>query len=252
MDVYAPSLHGYFGEIIQNKNRRTINDFLLGECKVKDILQEIAPISQFSDMGSLPGKIIGCFASPKREDILKIDGVKEDKNRMNSLKRFIHFREELDEKNDIDYLILDTSPGIFSITRALLSVSDIGIFILRTGEIDNTGLRNLADYIQAVNKEHKNNAYYLVINMFSGYCISDTQSLKPEDTCTSKANCSLPPVNKDLTTRILNMEEYNNPMTFVPCYCDIQFAQREFLTVLGYPEHPFSQKINELNNLINV
>jgi hypothetical protein len=39
-------------------------------------------------------------------------------------------------------------------------------------------------------------------------------------------------------------------MTSIPCYCDIQFAQKEFLTVLGYPDHPFSQQIHNLNSLI--
>jgi hypothetical protein len=32
----------------------------------------------------------------------------------------------------------------------------------------------------------------------------------------------------------------------IPCYCDIQFTRREFLTVLRYPEHPFAKQIEEL------
>jgi hypothetical protein len=39
-------------------------------------------------------------------------------------------------------------------------------------------------------------------------------------------------------------------MTSIPCYCDIQFAQKEFLTVLVYPDHPFSQQIHHLKSLI--
>ncbi len=70
----------------------------MGACGVDDLLVQVTPIQQFSEKGSLNGKIIGCFSSPKREDILKIEGVKEDRNRMNMLKRFINFREELIEK----------------------------------------------------------------------------------------------------------------------------------------------------------
>jgi len=251
MDVYAPSLHTYFGEINHDKDRKTINDFLIGKCKVNDLLVEITPILQLSEKGYLPGKIFGCFASSKREDILKVEAVKEDKNRMNILKNFINLRKDLDEKYNIDYLIVDTAPGIISITRALFRISDVAIFVIRTGEVDNTGLESLTNYILAVNEGHKNNVYYLVVNMFSGYCVPDRQLTNSRDICTSKGDCTLPPMRDDFI-RILSMIESNNAMKLVPCYCDIQFARREFLTVLEYPDHPFSQKINELKALINI
>jgi chromosome partitioning protein len=41
-------------------------------------------------------------------------------------------------------------------------------------------------------------------------------------------------------------------MTSIPCYCDIQFAQKEYLTVLGEPDHPFSQQIEHLKTLIEI
>ena len=30
-------------------------------------------------------------------------------------------------------------------------------------------------------------------------------------------------------------------LTPLPCYCDIQFSPREFLTVVNNPNHPFSK-----------
>ena len=32
----------------------------------------------------------------------------------------------------------------------------------------------------------------------------------------------------------------------IPCYCDIQFSRREYLTVLKYPDHPFAKRIEKL------
>ena len=32
----------------------------------------------------------------------------------------------------------------------------------------------------------------------------------------------------------------------IPCYCDIQFSKKEFLTGLEYPEHPFTMKLANL------
>jgi hypothetical protein len=35
----------------------------------------------------------------------------------------------------------------------------------------------------------------------------------------------------------------------IPCYCDIQFKEREFLTSHEYPSHPFTEK---MKNLVSV
>ena len=35
-------------------------------------------------------------------------------------------------------------------------------------------------------------------------------------------------------------------MSSIPCYCDIQFLRKEFLTALKYPAHPFAKKIEDL------
>jgi hypothetical protein len=32
----------------------------------------------------------------------------------------------------------------------------------------------------------------------------------------------------------------------IPCYCDIQFKKKEFLTVLQYPDHPFAKQLEQL------
>jgi hypothetical protein len=32
----------------------------------------------------------------------------------------------------------------------------------------------------------------------------------------------------------------------IPCYCDIQFSRKEFLTVLQYPNHPFARQLEKL------
>lgn len=32
----------------------------------------------------------------------------------------------------------------------------------------------------------------------------------------------------------------------IPCYCDIQFSRKEFLTVLDQPEHPFAKQFEQL------
>ena len=46
----------------------------------------------------------------------------------------------------------------------------------------------------------------------------------------------------------LKMELGMDVISSIPCYCDIQFDNDEFLTVLKCPEHPFTSNLNELIN----
>lgn len=249
IDVYAPSLHTYFGDIVQNKIKNTLNDYIVGACGVDDLLVQVTPIPQMADKDSQSGKIIGCFSSSKREDILKIEGVKEDKNRMSMLKRFINFREELIEKNDIDYIIMDSSPGIRFWAINALALSDIVFLTLKMGDMDIGGTKMIANEILAQFKEQGNTKYYLLLNRIAGYCIPSLQIGESHSGHSESSHTTLTPVGDDFVKK-LTSETGIDVMTSIPCYCDIQFAQKEFLTVLMYPDHPFSQQIHHLNSLI--
>lgn len=202
-----------------------------------------------ADKDSQSGKIIGCFSSSKREDILKIEGVKEDKNRMSMLKRFINFREELIEKNDIDYIIMDSSPGIRFWAINALALSDIVFLTLKMGDMDIGGTKMIANEILAQFKEQGNTKYYLLLNRIAGYCVPSLQIGESHSGHSESSHTTLTPVGDDFVKK-LTSETGIDVMTSIPCYCDIQFAQKEFLTVLMYPDHPFSQQIHHLNSLI--
>jgi cellulose biosynthesis protein BcsQ len=249
IDVYAPSLHAYFGDIVQNKIKNTLNDYIVGACGVDDLLVPVTPITQLADKESHSGKIIGCFSSSKREDILKIEGVKEDKNRMNMLKRFINFREELIEKNDIDYIIMDSSPGIRFWAINALALSDIVFLTLKMGDMDIGGTKMIANEILAQFKEQGNTKYYLLLNRIAGYCVPSLHIGESHSGDSESSYAELTPVGDDFVKK-LTSETGIDVMTSIPCYCDIQFAQKEFLTVLVYPNHPFSQQIHHLKSLI--
>jgi hypothetical protein len=53
-------------------------------------------------------------------------------------------------------------------------------------------------------------------------------------------------VAADDIIKMLTEETKLDVISAIPCYCDIQFTQREFLTALEYPEHPFSSQITSL------
>jgi nitrogenase subunit NifH len=45
---------------------------------------------------------------------------------------------------------------------------------------------------------------------------------------------------------MLSDEVGMNIISAIPCYCDIQFTRKEFLTVLRYPDHPFAKQVEQL------
>ena len=39
-------------------------------------------------------------------------------------------------------------------------------------------------------------------------------------------------------------------LSVIPCYCNIQFTRKEFLTTSQYPDHPFAKQIEKFANLL--
>jgi hypothetical protein len=45
---------------------------------------------------------------------------------------------------------------------------------------------------------------------------------------------------------VVSRETRMDILSSIPCYCDIQFSRKEFLTALTYPDHPFTKQIEAL------
>ena len=251
MDVYAPSLQSYFGEEVHKQIGKYFNDYVGGGCEVDDLIMDITPtIKGYSKDAPISGSLFACFSSPKREDILKIEGVREDKNKLNMLKRFIVMKEKLFTEHDADYIILDSSPGIRFWAINALAVADNVLLTLKMGDLDVQGTKMIAKEILEAFQEHGTKPY-LLLNRISGYCmppvgkLTDSELIVPN--AAGNGHYHRPSqVAADDIISMLTRETNLNVITAIPCYCDIQFTQREFLTALEYPQHPFSSQINGL------
>ena len=61
------------------------------------------------------GKLFVSFSNSSKEEITKLDGtLRQDASKLELLRKFIMIKEEMAYENDIDYIIIDTSPGIRS------------------------------------------------------------------------------------------------------------------------------------------
>jgi len=251
LDVYAPSLQSYFGEGVHTRIKKYFNDYIGGGCEVEDLIFDLTPtIKDYSKQGDISGSLFGCFSSPKREDILRIEGVREDKNKLNMLKRFIIMKEKLFTEHDADYIILDSSPGIRFWAINALAVADSVLLTLKMGDLDIQGTKMIAKEILEAFKEHGTKPY-LLLNRISGYCMAPTgkalEMFNQNTAGDGHGHTRMPSqVAADDIIKMLTEETKLDVISAIPCYCDIQFTQREFLTALEYPDHPFSSQITSL------
>ena len=272
LDVYAPSLQSYF----DTEPKKWINDFLYDNAELKEVILDFTPvidrIGGSSTSNNLEtkrkakgGQLWVGFCNAKKEEIYKLEGgspatSKQDTSKIHLLRRFILLRELLISEYHADYVIIDTSPGIRYWSINALAVADTLLLTLKMGDLDIAGTRKLAEEIYGSFTKFGTKSF-LLWNRVAGYCIphnaQDERMLypmtSPGTTTTasdSKSKSSLLMERQQATEtdmkKFLTDETGMEVISAIPCYCDIQFSRKEFLTVLEHPEHPFTEQFERL------
>jgi chromosome partitioning protein len=267
LDVYAPSLQAYF----EREPPKWINDFLWNNAKVEEVLVDLtsATLSN-NNITHNSGKLYVGFCNPKKEEIYRLDGAgKQDSSKIQLLRRFVLLREQIISNYDADYILIDTSPGIRYWSINALAVADTLFLTLKMDNLDIDGTRKMASDIYSSFSKFGAKSY-LVLNRVAGYCTPPAQiaagttvSLATQSsmdtshdriTTSGSANRSYEKAitiqqqyeSDDEVSNILSRDVGMEIICSIPCYCDIQFSRREFLTVLKHPNHPFAQRIEKL------
>jgi chromosome partitioning protein len=256
LDVYAPSLQTYF----EIEPDRWVNDFLTGDTELKDIIVDLTSVvagndnnnnvssSSGSTSSSTNGKLWLGFSNPKKEEIYKLEGGKQEK--VQFLRRFIVMREQLFSDLKADYVIIDTSPGIRYWSINALAIADILFLTLKSGDLDIAGTKKMVGEIYSSFTKFGAKPY-LILNKVAGYCVphSSVQTMEQHSTSGMGGTLSTSTIvmqqeqEKESSIDSLSRETGINVISAMPCYCDIQFSKKEYLTVLRYPQHLFSNKI---------
>ena len=260
LDVYAPSLQTYF----EIEPDRWVNDFLTGDTELKDIIVDLTSVvagndnnnnvsgSSVSTSSSTNGKLWLGFSNPKKEEIYKLEGGKQEK--VQFLRRFIVMREQLFSDLKADYVIIDTSPGIRYWSINALAIADILFLTLKSGDLDIAGTKKMVGEIYSSFTKFGAKPY-LILNKVAGYCVphSSVQTMEQHSTTGMGGTLSTSTIvvqqeqEKESSMDALSRETGINVISAMPCYCDIQFSKKEYLTVLRYPQHLFSNKIEGLS-----
>jgi chromosome partitioning protein len=260
LDVYAPSLQSYF----MIEPEKWINDYLYSDANIGEVMQDLTPKVSEIDMeskemqsasprgtkDSVKGKLWIGFSNAKKEEIYKLEGG-ADTTRKQFLRRFILLREQLITNYDADYIVIDTSPGIRYWSINALAVADILFLTLKAGDLDIEGTKKMAEEIYSSFTKFGTKSF-LLLNRVSGYCVPTPLVARPEMSTGNKSGPSTLIIETpEDTDQMLAREVRMKIMSSIPCYCDIQFLRKEFLTALKYPAHPFAKKIENLTESLS-
>lgn len=237
LDVYAPSLHVYFNYT----PKKWINDLLSGNATASDIMVEMTSVIEpLAGQTKKLGKLWIGFSNPKKEEIYKLEGGigKEKETKIQLLRKFIQLREDLISQYNCDYIIIDTSPGIRFWSINSIALADTIFLTLKFGDLDIEGTKKMAaDMYESFAKFGTKS--YLLLNRVAGYCVPNvsTGAHLHEDSVASGDYDFGNTLSKEVGMDLISA---------VPCYCDIQFSRKEFLTVLQHAGHPFAKQMQKL------
>lgn len=248
MDVYAPTLQTYFDK----DPEKWINDFLFNASDFDQVIYNVDSvfdqfISSQSGNSTPRGKFYVSFSNSSKNEITKLDNALRDEvSKIELLRNFIKIKE-MASKKDIDYIILDTSTGIRYWSINSLAIADVIFLSLKMDGIDVecTGRMVTEIYDVFTNLGTKS---FLLLNRIAGFCHAPPNDAVKFQTDYNNLN-KLFYEQSERITRLRN-ELDMEIISSIPCYCDIQFDSREFLTVLKNPTHEFSLEMNKLTDKI--
>ena len=221
-DLYAPSLVSYF----HKKPSLFLNDVLGGQASISDVIVDLGPELR------LKGKFVVGFSSQRKDDIDEIELRHDTKWQLGAVKRFLQAKKELFEKFGLDFLFLDTSPGIRYWSVNTLAMADFLFLLLKDSDMDIEGTRKMINEIYDA-FSRCGSKYYLVLNKVPGAVLGPNQT-----------------IDKGVWVNDLERVMGADVIGSVPCFCDVQFSRHEFLFSINQPDHSFSTNVANLANNI--
>jgi septum site-determining protein MinD len=129
-DIQSPGIHVLFG-FDEGQMKRTLNDFLWNRCAISDAAYDVTSV--LKDQATNGSCIYLIPSSVKLNDISRVLRERFD------VELLIEGFKELCKKLNLDYLFIDTHPGLNQETLISLTTSDIVLFILRPDQQDFQG-----------------------------------------------------------------------------------------------------------------
>lgn len=204
-DIQSPGIHIIFS-LDENRMNYSLNDYLWGNCNIKDTAYDVSNVLHANKSN---GNLYLIPSSIKAGQIARILREGYDVSRLND------GLNELIKALDLDYLLIDTHPGLNEETLLSIAISDVMVVILRPDQQDFQGT---AVTLEVARKLDMNSIMLVVNKVLSN---SDLDALKHDMETTYK-------------TPILGI---------IPLSEEIARLGSRDIFCLHYPDHPLSQTV---------
>ncbi|MCF4967567.1 MinD/ParA family ATP-binding protein [Nostoc sp. CMAA1605] len=212
-DIQSPGIHVLFG-FDEQKMKYSLNDYLWGRCSIEDTAYDVTSVLQ-KNVGK-NSKVYLIPSSIKARDITKVLREGFDFNLLNE-----GFQDLLTTLN-LDYLFIDTHPGLNEETLLSIAISDILVLILRP---DRQDFQGTAVTVEVARKLEVPKMLLLINKALPAL---DFDALREQVEKTYNAQVAgILPLSEEL----------------------IQLASSD-LFCLRHPEHPFSQVMDKVAQMI--
>ncbi|MDR3496365.1 MAG: MinD/ParA family protein [Ancalomicrobiaceae bacterium] len=212
-DIQSPGIHVLFG-LDPQRFRFTLNDYLWGHCQIEETAVDVTSslVTEATRLPQNAGRVFLVPSSVKAGEITRILKDGYDVNALND-----GFRD-ISERLQLDYLLIDTHPGMNEETLLSIAISDCLLLVLRPDHQDYQGTAVTLDVARRLDVPQ----LLLVVNK------------------------ALPAFDfQELSGRI--MSTYRTPVGAVlPLTLDIVRLGSGGLFTMLYPDHPFSASIRSL------
>jgi MinD-like ATPase involved in chromosome partitioning or flagellar assembly len=135
-DIQSPGIHVLFG-LDDKSMQRTLNEYLRGECSIEEVAYSIGDHPHGEDAGGrakLAGKDLWLVPSSINGE--EISRILRDGYDVNLLNKGI---QTLRKNMGLDYVMIDTHPGLNDETLLSIAVSDVLILLMRPDQQDFQG-----------------------------------------------------------------------------------------------------------------
>jgi MinD-like ATPase involved in chromosome partitioning or flagellar assembly len=207
-DIQSPGINILFG-LKDKAIQRTLNDYLWGRCAIQDAAYDVSDVINGQGSG---GSLYLLPSSMKSEDIAKVLSEGYD---VELLQTGLY---DISEALNLDYLFIDTHPGINEETLLCIGISNTLILILRPDQQDFLGTAVVLEVAENLDVPQM----LLIVN---------------------KVLPDVDPVS--LSQKVQSV--YNKPVVgLLPLATDMMRLGSQGIFCLKYPDHPIAQEYKQI------
>lgn len=210
-DFRGPSLH----ILLKTKPKRWLNEYLDGSCTIDEVFTEF-PLTGTN------GVLSASFADPSPE-AMRFMMTRDRKWESKALRRILAAKRKLLQEDKVDYMIFDTSPGMYYSSVNAVAASDVVALIMKYDDFDIEGTKLLIEGItDALGKRTG-----LILNRI---------------VC---EGCGGPVPDEELETiRTTITKSLGRPVIgLLPCLWQLQRGGSKEVFAVSHPEHLFVQTL---------